>query len=258
MQAEETGDMGKSAAGLVAVLLVGAAFVATSRAGPAEDTTPPVIVSLDVRPELVALDGSNRVEVVLEAHVTDDVAVTVGKGFLIGPSFYGIPTEEEFALELVEGDAQDGIWRGTLVFTNRSAPAGKWTSEACFGDAAHPYYCQDSAPADVFHVKRSTTIRGFNIAEPVARGSQLRMHGRLLRLKRNGTFVAFGKKKVLVFFKPAGTGTWRFKGSVLTSADGSFANRQFKARRDGAWRVVSRPTEVYLGKTSGVDFVALR
>jgi hypothetical protein len=250
--------MGKSAAGLVAIALMGALGLVAAPSAAAGEDSPPVIVSLDVRPELVALDGSNEIEVVLEAHVTDDVGVTAAEGFLIGPSFYGIPTEEPVGLELVEGDAQDGTWRGSLAFTTRSSPAGRWTSEACFGDAAHPYYCQEDAPADVFHVKRSTAIRGFNVAEPVAKGSHLRMRGRLLRLKRNGTFVAFGKKEVLVFFKPAGTAMWRLKGTLRSSPSGSFANSRFTARRDGSWRVVSRPTAVYLGATSGADFVAVR
>jgi hypothetical protein len=252
------GDMGKSAAGLAASLLVGASGLALAPPVVAGEDSPPVIVSLDVRPELVALDGSSRIEVVLEARVTDDVGVTVGEGYLIGPSPFGIPNEEPVALELVEGTAQDGIWQGTFEFTNRSSAAGRWTSEACFGDAAHPYYCQDDSPADVFHVKRATNIQGFNVAEPVARGSRLRMRGRLLRLTRSGTFVAFRKKRVLVFFKPAGTATWRLKGTVTTSPSGSFANRRFEARRGGAWRIVSRPTELYLGDASGADVVAVR
>jgi hypothetical protein len=250
--------MGKRAAGLAAGLLIGAlGLVAASPAGVAGDT-PPVIVSLDVRPELVALNRSNEVEVVLEAKVTDDDGVTAAKGFLIGPAIYGIPTEEEVELTLVKGDALNGTWRGTLVFTNHSSVAGRWTSEACFGDASHPYYCQDNPPADAFLVKRSTEIRGFNVAEPVAKGSYLRMRGRLLRLKSNGTFVAFAGKKVAIYFKPAGTSAWRLKGTVTTSPTGWFTTRRFKARRNGAWRAVSRPTAIYLGDTSGADFVAVR
>jgi hypothetical protein len=251
--------MGKRTAGLVAVLLLGAlGLVAASPAGPGQDAAPPVIVSLDVRPELVAFDGSGGIKVVLEAHVTDDVGVTAAEGFLIGPFVFGIPTEEPVKLALAEGDGIDGIWRGSVVLTARSAPAGKWTSEACFGDAAHPNYCQDNPPADAFLVKRSTAIQGFNVAEPVARGSRLRMHGRLLRLNRNGTFVGFGDKRLFVYFKPAGTTTWLLKGTLRTSPGGWFTSRRFKARRNGAWRAVSRPTAIYLGDTSSADFVAVR
>ena len=249
--------MGKSAAGLVAALLMGLSGLAAARPAEVAGETPPVIVSLDVRPELVALDGSRAIEVVLEAHVTDDDGVTAAQGFLNGPSVYGIPTEEEVTLELVEGNEQDGTWRGSLVFTNRSSVAGRWASEACFGDAAHPFYCQDG-PTDAFLVKRSTAIKGFNVAEPAARGSHLRMSGRLLRLKPNGTFVPFAKKRLFVYFKRAGTGTWRLKGTVTTSTSGWFTNRRFLAQRNGAWRAVSRPTTTYLGDTSGVDFVAVR
>jgi hypothetical protein len=250
--------MGKRAAGLAAVLVTGAlGLVAASPAGVAGDA-PPVIVSLDVRPELVALRPSNQVKVVLEAHVTDDDGVTAAKGFLIGPSFYGIPAEEEVALELVDGDPLDGTWRGTLVFTNRSSAAGKWTSEACFADAAHPYYCQDIQPSDAFLVKRSTEIKGFNVGEPVAKGSNLSMRGRLLRLKSNGTFVAFAGKRLFVYFRRAGTTAWRLKGGVTTSPTGWFTSRRFKARYNGAWRAVSRPTTIYLGDTSGADFVTVR
>jgi HYR domain/Bacterial Ig-like domain len=104
------------------------------------DTSSPVISSFDVNPKVL---GPNDVtehgfpRVIAEAHVSDNVGVTnvavyaypKGTTDLVGQALQGI--------SLVEGNAQDGEWRGVYALWPRDAPDGEYEVYVRARDAAN-------------------------------------------------------------------------------------------------------------------------
>jgi hypothetical protein len=104
------------------------------------DTSSPVISSFDVNPKVL---GPNDVtehgnpRVIAEAHVSDNVGVTNvavyayprGTTDLVGQALQGIP--------LVEGNPQDGEWRGIYALWPRNAPDGEYELYVRARDAAN-------------------------------------------------------------------------------------------------------------------------
>jgi hypothetical protein len=189
--------------------------------------------------------------------VTDDVGVELVEVALRniprpgGPSFY-----DDFDASLESGTPQDGIWRFSMPVDKYTA-TGKWVGElvaaySSGGTATLP----DAGTHDEFWVKRNTMIRGFNVREPAAKGSYLRMSGRLLRLDPVRGYVGYRDKVIHVLFRAKGSPTLVKVGEIRTSATGSFANtRRFRARTDGSWLVLFNGTSNYLPEVSHRDFV---
>jgi hypothetical protein len=236
---------------VVAALLLGAA-AAPARAQ-VEDTEPPQVLSFDVEPEVVGLYKSRPAEIVLQAHITDNVRITeAGGGVQDG---FGSPVDNA-ALTLVSGTVQDGVWRGS-VFATHGEPPGEWLAEVFVRDAAGNF----DNPSLTLPVRLNTSIRRFNVAEPARRGSYVRVYGRLIRLTQNFAFeyAGWANRVMVVWFKPAGGNTWQRMGGIRTRARGFFAStNRFVARRDGVWRVSVAGTYRHLGETSRGDFVDVR
>ncbi|MDQ3851321.1 MAG: HYR domain-containing protein [Thermoproteota archaeon] len=104
----------------------------------AADTSPPLISSFDVNPKVLAPNDVNqgRPRVIAEAEVTDNVGVTVvavyaypeGTTDLVGQGLLQIPR--------VEGDTQDGVWRGIYDLWSHDAPDGRYEVYVEARDAA--------------------------------------------------------------------------------------------------------------------------
>jgi hypothetical protein len=248
-------------------LISGSLVVAPAALAVDED---PVIVSVDARPEPVGLWKSSSSPVNVDVVITDDVAVSEVKVEIVKaprPGDDDVPPDSASATAtLVSGTAQNGTWRATMFLTKFDVP-GVWSTRVTVRDsaengafAAHAYDEGYSVPpVDDFSVLRNTMIRGFNVAEPAARGSYLRMYGRLVRLDPAAGYVSYGGTAMGVWFRPAGSTTWQKKGSVTTTSAGYFTNsRTFRAWQDGAWRVVFAGTAGYLGETSHADYVDVR
>ena len=253
----------RSGMAVAAIVALSASIIATPSAS-AEDTTPPVIHSIDVRPETIVLYKTSEMRVVVDVKITDDVGVTSATAWLWRNvsnynGYIGLGPD----LELVSGTPQSGTWRAVFSFDINASP-GAWKAEAVAFDAA--FNEAGSGFLDRFFVKRNTVISNFNVVEPVARGSYIRMSGRLFRLTVTyprsgplGSYVGYGNKTIHVLFRPTGATNWREQGTVTTTSLGYFTNsRSFRAWRDGAWRVRFDGTPSYLSGTSHVDYVDVR
>jgi len=252
-----------------AVVLVGNSVLMASEAS-ADDTTPPAISSVDVRPEPVGLYKSGSTKITVDVKVTDEVGVTSVHVYLHAvprdPDDTEYPDTVVTWASLVSGTAQEGSWRGTLSL-DKADTTGMWTTELGVRDAADNgqfagrVYDEgyEVPPIDDFYVKRNTMIRDFNVAEPVVRGAFVRMYGRLVRLDPTRGYVGYQGKAMRVLFRPTGSTTWIDRGAVTTNARGYFANfHMFRAWRDGIWKVRFDGTANYLPESSHGDFVEVR
>jgi hypothetical protein len=256
---------------LAAVCVTSALVLGAAAGTPAASADEaPVITSVDARPETVAISAGGSTQVTVDVGVIDDVAVASVTVRLLAKPRLGDddvpPDRAQAAASLVAGTAQDGVWRATIFLDRRDVP-GAWSTEIGVRDSAengafagHVHDEHYSVPpVDDFFVKRDTRISGFNVAEPVSRGAYVRMQGRLLRLAADGRYVGFAGKEVRVWFKPAGSTTWRLRGTVTTGARGYFSNsRVFRAWRDGVWRAQFAGTDAHLAETSRGDVVDTR
>lgn len=244
-------------AALTAAALASGALLTAPTAAAVEDTTAPVVKRVNVRPDTVGLYKGRRSRVTIEVRVTDDVGVTDVTAATI--SDRDEDASSEGPLELISGTPQDGIW-GVTLFARNTEVTGSWVGVAVASDAAgNESPLDETTKFDEFWVKRNTIIRGFDVSEPAARGSFLRMSGRLVRLEPGQGYVGYRNKTMHVLFRAKGTATWVKVGQVTTSSTGSFANsRRFKARRDGTWVVVFDGTRNYLFEASHRDYVDVR
>ena len=244
------------AAATAAAVAVGVLLTAPTAAA-VTDTAAPVVKRVNVRPETVGLYKGRDSRITVAVRVTDDVGAE--EVFIGLVSDRNAAATQEFELELVDGTPQDGLWGATL-FTDNTTVTGLWSGLAVAIDAAgNESPLDENSKFDDFFVKRNTIIRGFNVREPVAKGSFIRMSGQLVRLEPGQGYVGFRNKTMHVLFRAKGTSTWVKVGEVTTSSTGSFANsRRFKARRDGVWVVVFDGTRNYLPEASHRDFVDVR
>jgi hypothetical protein len=218
----------------------------------------------------VGLYASGSSPVVVDVDISDDVKVDSVRVTLVAiprPGDDDVPPDEATAqASLVSGTPQEGTWRATIVL-DRHSVTGAWVSEvgvrdsgsngAFAGRVFDEGYQVD--PIDEFAVKRNTVIRGFNVGEPVSRGSYVRLYGRLLRLDPASGYVGYRGKTVQVLFRPAGSTTWNLKGTATTDSRGSFTRTgTFRAYRDGVWKVTFAGTDRYLPETSSGDYVDTR
>lgn len=243
-----------------ALVMTGSGFVTGPVAG--ADSSPPVVVSIDARPEPVGLYASRESRVVVDVVATDDVAVTRVDIF-IAPTFSGAGDDTgNMDATLVRGTPQSGTWRavfGTPSVSVADRVSGRWLAGVGIEDAAGNSDGTSPEEWDYFYVKYNTMIRSFNVAEPVTSGSFIRMYGQLVRLDESGVYVGYSDKPIQVLFRPAGSTTWRDRGTIRTNSLGYFANfHSFKAYRDGVWKVRFGGTVNALPETSHGDLVDAR
>ncbi|MEV3921234.1 hypothetical protein [Actinomadura coerulea] len=109
---------------------------------------------------------------------------------------------------------------------------------------------------DFVDVKYRTQWYDFNASpEPVKKGGTITVKGRLYRFR--DTAGPGPNAPVYVYFKAAGTTTYKQVATGKTNADGWFT-KTFKASVDGTWKAVYKETSGYLGSTSQGDAVDVR
>ncbi|WP_149260648.1 hypothetical protein [Actinomadura sp. K4S16] len=109
---------------------------------------------------------------------------------------------------------------------------------------------------DHVDVKYRTEWHYFNASpEPVKKGKAITVKGQLYRFRDKAG--PGPNAPVYVYFKAAGTSTYKQVAATKTDAGGWFA-KSFKASVDGTWKAVYKETSGYLGSTSPGDAVDVR
>jgi hypothetical protein len=70
-------------------------------------------------------------------------------------------------------------------------------------------------------------------------------------------YIGYVGKPIRVYFKQAGSATWRLLGSTTTGRDGRF-RKAFTARKSGTWRAYFPGDAKYIPETSAGDLVKVR
>ncbi|WP_141579527.1 hypothetical protein [Actinomadura sp. WMMA1423] len=109
---------------------------------------------------------------------------------------------------------------------------------------------------DHVDVKYRTDWSDFNASpEPVKKGKAITVKGRLYRFRdKPGPGP---NAPVYVYFKAAGTTTYRQVAATKTDSKGWFT-KTFKASVDGTWKAVYKETSGYIGSSSAGDAVDVR
>ncbi|MEV4001291.1 hypothetical protein [Actinomadura sp. NPDC049753] len=109
---------------------------------------------------------------------------------------------------------------------------------------------------DFVDVKYRTQWYNFNASpEPVKKGATITVKGQLYRFR--DVPGPGPNAPVYVYFKAAGTSTYKQVAATKTDANGWFS-KTFKASVDGTWKAVYKETSGYLGSTSPGDAVDVR
>ena len=153
--------------------------------------------------------------------------------------------------------AKPGETRGYGWGCVSSDEYGKWTARVTAYDRSGHVLARRS---DWYMHRGNTQITSFNASpEPIRAGRTLTVAGRLLHVKFGSApgYGSYAGKTIRVYFKAAGSKTWKWMGSTTTGRDGRF-RRHFTARHDGTWRAIFPGTSHYDGETSPGDYVDVR
>ncbi|GAB2623144.1 hypothetical protein GCM10027168_63900 [Streptomyces capparidis] len=105
-------------------------------------------------------------------------------------------------------------------------------------------------------VRAATWISGFDASpDRVRKGRTITVSG-VLKGRQGATFP-LSNKRVDVYFKRSGSGSWSRLGSATTNDRGRFVSR-VKARHDGSFKAVYPGSILYKKSSGGPDAVDVR
>lgn len=122
------------------------------------------------------------------------------------------------------------------------------------GTSSGPDFVRVVQPAPP--AKADTRVLAFNAyPEPVKRGTYLKFKG-LLQVDDEGAWEGY-EGKVQLWFKAAGSRTWKYVKTTWSDDNGKLSTRT-KAARSGTWKFVFRGDGDTHGDHSGTDYVRVR
>ena len=219
-----------------------------------EDVHGPTVYSMTISRPVAVIYQTSATPVTLTMRVSDDgeMRTVLGLVSISGPR----PAEYQVPMSRTAKDA-DGIetWTGTFT-PPRTAPTGTYDVGAEVLDTAFNGPSKNlSGENPKLQVKRNTGLSVNASPEPVAKGAKLLVAGKLTRLTTQGSYVAYGGKRVDLYFRPVG-GKYTYVGSQTTNRYGRFGG-PVRATEDGTWAVRFNGTSNYVAKRRG-DYVDVR
>lgn len=258
---------GAVAAIVTAALCAGAA-VSPSPAGAAGDIDPPDMTRGQLSTQQVVMPATGTAAVRVRVHLSDPQGVAIAVAHAMAEDFpeallgalergedpgdfekwFPAPAQ----LRLVDGTVYDGIWAGTIRIRRTNLP-GSYTVGLSAMDR------NDNMAASMefghFRARYGTAVRADIASETVAKGDAVTVSGRLAQVTPTG-WAPLAQRRVAVQFRADGAQKWTTKGTLLTGADGTFANAtRFHAQHDGAWRVQFNGGRTYAPAASAADSV---
>jgi hypothetical protein len=219
-------------------------------ASAAADIDPPDVLQGELSAEQLVVPAAGTATIQVRAHLSDAQGVTSAFIQAVPDNFLDVllraltkgadPGDLEdllpapVPLRLVAGSAQDGTWEGTIHIRRKNLP-GRYGVGLIAMDRNHNTAA--SAEFGHFQARYRTSLRADISPGTVAQGDAVTVSGRLGRVTPDG-WAPFAHRRVEVQFRPAGSQGWHTRGTLVTGADGTFANAtRFHAQRDGAWRI---------------------
>ncbi|MEU6741704.1 hypothetical protein [Streptosporangium sandarakinum] len=232
--------------GVGALALAPSAMAATTVSSVAATAADPVVSSVKIDPNPIVVTGS-----------------PVGAEFTFTTSGAG---KVDFKIKAPGGDwtplevkpAPHGLeskWTATKTFDTKDR-GGRWSYIA----VAHGEDGKEDTESGRFtvdvrrHRSLDTRITGFDARpEPVRRGAEFGVHGRLLVEGRHG-WQGYGGRTVDILFRADGSSRWEKITSDRTDRSGEFFEI-VSAGRSGTWRAVFGGGRGTSGAVSGTDHV---
>lgn len=104
-----------------------------------------------------------------------------------------------------------------------------------------------------------TTVRNFDVREPVRKGRWLKMSGRVLCDQSAIGWAGLAGERILIQFRPKKSARYRTVGAVRARWDGSVKVRKVvKAKRSGSWRLRLPASTALRSSVTKPDFVRVR
>ena len=240
-------------AGAVTAILTGGlcagAILAPVPAGAAGDIDPPDVDQAQLSTQQVVMPAAGTVPVRVRVHLSDPQGVAMAMVHAMPDNFEdvvmadqgGLDPEEFFSLipspaslRLVAGTKYDGTWAGTIRIrrTNLSGPYTVGLSAIDSNDNM-----AGSMNVGKFRARYGTAVKADIAPTAAPSDDAVTVSGRARHVTPAG-WAPLAHRRVEVQFRPAGSDRWVTKGTLMTGADGTFADAsRFQAKHDGAWRI---------------------
>ena len=221
-----------------AILAAGGLLAAQGAGAAAADGSPPAFAKVALSPSygvVLPTVASPPAVLTLRARVTDATGADQVFFGLYDPA--GLrPDGRTVPAALTTGTVQEGTWTATVSLP-RDSPVGIWSVRAFATDLAANMSEPDVVYATL-PVRHKTRFIGFDVRpEPTTSGDPLTFAGKLQRYKPGTGWVAYGGKKVYVYFKKEGGTAFVKVATRTTDASGAFGEGPPKSQGPGAWRM---------------------
>jgi hypothetical protein len=266
-----SGPTRRQAGAVTAIITAGLCAGGLMTPGPAAaaaDIDPPDVLQAQLSTQQLVVPAAGTAPVRVRVHLSDPQGVAAGFMYampddfpdaLIGlleggedPGDLSALLPSPVPLRLVAGTVYDGTWAGTIRIRRTNLP-GRYTVGLSAMDRNDNM--ASSAEVGHFRARYRTVMRADISPNAVAQGDAVTVSGRLNHVTPAG-LAPFANRRVEVQFRPAGSDRWATRGTLLTGADGTFANAsRFHAQRDGAWRIRFNGGRTYGPATSAADIV---
>ncbi|TDD89592.1 hypothetical protein E1293_04335 [Actinomadura darangshiensis] len=208
--------------------------------------------TLDARQPVQITNGNARPEPGRYGDALD----VVGRLVSGGNGLAGVPMVMEFSTDrttwkkmATANTYSDGSF---YLTTYDSKKDGYWRARY----AGSAEYMPAVSGTDYIDIKYRTQWYNFNASpEPVKKGGTITVKGQLYRFRAEAGPGPHAP--VFVYFKKAGTTTYKQVATATTDSNGWF-KKTFKASGDGTWMAVYTETTGYLKSTSQGDYVDVR
>lgn len=269
-QIPASGPTRRQAGAVTAILTAGlcaGGMLTPVPAGAAADIDPPDVRQAQLSTQQVVVPANGTAPVRVQVRLSDPQGVAAGFmyampddsealiGFLEGsedPGDLSALFPSPAPLRLVAGTVYDGTWAGTIRIRRTNLPGGYTIGLSAMDRNDN---MASSAEVGHFRARYRTALRADITPNAVAQGDAVTVSGRLNHVTPAG-LAPFANRRVEVQFRPAGSERWATRGTLVTGADGRFANAsRFHAQRDGAWRIRFNGGSTYAPATSAPDIV---
>lgn len=248
-----------AATAVAGTLLAAAGVAAAAPASAAKDTSAPRIVSASLSEDSLTVPRTGVSKPTkFRVHVTDNVGVDgVVVGIFQGGELVLDAASNPYVFEVdrKSGTKRDGVYLGGWVH-HRSEPVGRFTVRVVAYDAQANY--SEDTKIGSFVSTYKTRVQTFDVTPDKAdKGEDLTISGVLEHVQADG-WDGMADRALTVQFRPAGSSSWKTKGSVSTDSDGAFENStKFDASRDGSWRVTFAGNGKNAAVTSAGDRISV-
>ena len=148
----------------------------------------------------------------------------------------------------------NGTYIGKVKFDGFDASPGRWRVETSYtaNDAS-----TQPGPTGYFAFKVVTKLTGTAKPTTVRRGKPVKVSGKLSTVGLGGGWAGWSGQWVSVYYRRAGTTTWKYTGRAKTNYDGRYS-KAFKPSKSGWWKAVKPGSSLWTRAETKPAYVKVR